>query len=108
VRLLNVSVAGKHWVKLPVTGKNGVPTTRTTAVWVNVTASGATAGGSVTAYADGTTRPGLTSLSYAKGGTAVNAAMVTVGSDGAIDLYNAGAGTVTVAVDLTGSYYAYP
>lgn len=107
-RLLQVKIAGKHFVKLVVGGKNGVPATGTTAVSLNVTASGATANGSVTAYADGTTRPAVTSLSYDAAAPVANAAIVDVGPDGAIDLYNDGAAPVAVTVDLTGSYYAYP
>ena len=37
-----------------------------------------------------------------------NAAIVAVGKDGAIRLDNTGSRPVTVNVDLTGSYYAYP
>lgn len=60
-------------------------------------------------YRDGTApQPSLPSLSYAKGVTPVNAAIVAVGSDGAIDVYNAGSSPVRIAVDLTGSYYACP
>ncbi len=75
---------------------------------VNLTAAGATANGTLTAYADGTTRPAsLISLSYTKGETATNEDIVKVGADGAIDIYNAGLRPLTVAVDLTGSFYAY-
>jgi PKD repeat protein len=113
-RLLSVTLAGRHWVKLAVTGKNGIPPagpgkTGTTAVAVNLTASGATAPGAITAYADGTARPAtVTSLSYNAGVSAASAAIVAVGPGGAIDLYNSGLRPVTLAVDLTGSYYAYP
>jgi hypothetical protein len=48
------------------------------------------------------------SLNYATGATVASAAIVAVGQDGAIDLYNAGSRPVTIAVDLAGSYYAYP
>jgi hypothetical protein len=110
-RLLTATVAGKHWVKLPVAGKNGIPATtsggRTTAVAVNLTASAATAPGTIAGYADGTSRPGTTNLSYASGGPVATAAIIRVGADGAIDLYNSGPGPVTLTVDLTGSYYAY-
>jgi PKD repeat protein len=108
-RLLKVTLAGKHSVKLQVAGKDGVPATDTTAAMVNLTATGATANGALTAYADGTTRPAsLISLSYAKGETVANADIVEAGSDGAIDLYNGGSKPVTVTVDLGGSYYNYP
>lgn len=106
-RLLKVTVGGKHWVKLPVIRKNGIPATGTTAVAVNVTEAGATAAGTFTAYADGTTRPNATSLSYGAGETVATAAIVAVGKDGAIDIYNSGPRPVTLAVDLTGFYYAY-
>lgn len=56
---------------------------------------------------DGTALPGLISLSYARGATVANAAIVAAGRDGAIRLYNNGAAPVTITVDLTGSYYAY-
>jgi hypothetical protein len=112
-RLLQVQVAGKHWVKLGVAGKTGLPAagpngTGTTAVMVNLTASGATAAGAITGYADGTARPGTTNLSYAAAGPVAGAAIIRVGADGAIDLYNSGLRPVTLTVDLTGSCYAYP
>src|SRR5262249_27483468 len=56
-RVLSVKVAGRQGVKLVVAGKNGLPATGTSAVQVNVTASGATASGAITAYPDGTTLP---------------------------------------------------
>lgn len=75
---------------------------------MDLTAAGATANGTITAWADGTTRPGgFASLSYLKGITAATAGIVGVGAGGAIDLYNYGTSPVTVAVDLTGSYYAH-
>jgi hypothetical protein len=108
-RLLKVTLASRHEVKLTIAGKDGVPATGTTAAMVNLTAAGATANGTLTAYADGTSRPAsLTSLSYAKGETVAAADTVEVGSDGAIDLYNAGSKPLTAFVDLVGSYYAYP
>ena len=72
------------------------------------TTAAATASGTIAAYADGTALPFLISLSYAPGVSVANASIVPVGTDGAIRLYNAGSKPVTVYVDLTGSYYAYP
>jgi hypothetical protein len=105
-RVLDVTLAGKHGVKVTVTGKNSVPS-GASAVLVNLTATGATTGGSVTAYADGTARPGVTSLSYTTGQTNANAGIVATGTDGAIDVYNNGTQPVTIVVDLIGSFYAY-
>jgi hypothetical protein len=106
-RLLKVTVGSRQWARLPVTRKNGIPATGTTAVAVNLTEAGATAAGTFTAYADGTPRPNVTSLSYGAGETIATAAIIAVGKDGAIDIYNAGPRPVTLAVDLTGFYYAY-
>lgn len=106
-RLARITIGARKSVKLAVTGRNGVPARGSTAVSVNLTSSGATASGTVTAYADGTKLPGLISLSYSRAVQMANAAIVAVGADGAIRLYNGGAKPVTVTVDLVGSYYSY-
>jgi hypothetical protein len=107
-RLLAVKLAGRHWVKLAIAGRDGVPASGTTAAMVNLTASGSSASGSLTAYADGTTRPSsLISLSFAREQAVANQAIVQVGADGAIDVYNAGSAPVNLTVDLSGSYHAY-
>ena len=96
-------------VTMPIAGKDGIPATGTTAVAVDLTASEATASGTLAAYLDGTALPFLISASDALGVSVADASIVgAVGKDGAIRLYNAGSGTVAVNVDLTGSYYAYP
>jgi PKD repeat protein len=111
-RLLKVTVAGKHWVKVAVAGKDGVPAASVsgaaTAALVTLTAANATTNASFTAWADGTSRPGgIISLSYTKGQTAATAAIVQVGKDGDIDLYNGGTEPVLAVLDLDGSFYAY-
>jgi PKD repeat protein len=106
-RLARITIGAKKSARLTVVGKYGVPARGTTAVAVNLTASGTMASGTVTAYADGTKLPGLISLSYARGAEAANAAIAATGADGAIRLYNGGARPVTITVDLTGSYYRY-
>jgi hypothetical protein len=107
-RLETVTIGAKRSVTLAVSGKNGIPATGTTALALDLTASGATASGTLAAYADGTPLPFLISLSYARGVPVANASIAAVGKDGAIRLYNSGSRPVTVNVDLTGSYYAYP
>jgi PKD repeat protein len=106
-RVLDVTLAGKHGVTLTVTGKDSVPS-GAGAVLANLTATGASTAGSITAYADGTARPGVISLSYSRGQTDTNADIVGTGTDGAIDLYNNGTQPVTIVVDLIGSFYAEP
>jgi hypothetical protein len=112
-RLLKVTVAGKHWVKVAVAGKDGIPAASTggagtTAALVTLTAASTTANGSFTAYADGTSRPAnVISLSYTSGQTAANTAIVQVGQDGEIDLYNGGSKPVLAVLDVDGSFYGY-
>jgi hypothetical protein len=107
-RLLTVTLAARHSVKLMVAGKDSVPATGTTAVMVNLTASGGTANGSIAAYADGAARPADPALSYSAGQAIAGAAIIAVGKDGAIDLYNNSSKPVTITADLTGSFYSGP
>ena len=64
--------------------------------------------GYLVAYPDGTSRPGVYSLNFTKGHTTADRALVKVGTDGEIDLYNAGAGPVDVTADLLGDYAVFP
>jgi hypothetical protein len=106
-RLLAVTLAGGHYVKIPVTGKNGVPQ-GASAVMVNLTTLNAAATGGITAWADGTARPAVTSLSYTNGQANVNVAVVGAGTDGGFALYNSGPWPVMVVVDLLGSFDVVP
>jgi hypothetical protein len=106
-RLLTVTIAAGHSVKLTVAGKDQVPATGTSAAMVNLTATGEAANGSITAYPDGSARPAFPVLSYSAGQPTAEAAIVAVGKDGAIDLYNNSLKPVTIAVDLTASYYSW-
>jgi len=107
-RLLKVAIGPKNTVKLKVSGKNGLPSSGISAATVNLTASGATAGGFLVGYPDGTSRPAATALSYSSGATVAIWSTIPVGPDGSIDLFNGGSRTVTVVVDLIGAYYQYP
>ncbi|GAA5185447.1 hypothetical protein GCM10023322_29510 [Rugosimonospora acidiphila] len=53
-------------------------------------------------------RPTASSVDFAGGTTVANMAVIPVGADGAIDLYNGGGATVDLLVDLYGAYYQYP
>ena len=68
---------------------------------LNVTATGATANTYVTAWPDGTTRPGTSTLNPPRGVTVANFAIVRVGANGNIDFYNS-AGTVHLLADIAG------
>jgi len=100
-------VAASKDIALKVTGQDGVPASGVTAVVLNLTATGPTAGGWVVAYPDGKARPAEGSnLNFTKGETIPNLVIVAVGSDGKVDLYNGSGGTVNLVADVQGYYTA--
>jgi hypothetical protein len=73
-------------------------------VLINLTGVDATAPGAfLTAYADGTTRPTASNLNLIVGLAVPDLALVPVGSDGCIRIYNS-SGTTDVVADLEGFY----
>ncbi len=74
------------------------------AVDLTLTVPSPTGSGYLVAYADGTTRPDVHSADYTSGHPAAGAALVKVGTDGEVDLYNAGSTAVDVDTDLLGDY----
>ena len=88
-----------------VTGVGGVPTTAdVSAVVVNVTATGATAGSFLTVYpSDVVNPPTASNLNFPPGSTVPNLVTVRVGADGNVKVYNA-AGQTHVIFDVVGWY----
>jgi hypothetical protein len=98
---------------------NSVPIARTTpsagvtipaavtAVALSITVTGQTQGGYVTVYANGEPRPATSTLNFAASGNLSNNAIIPVGPDGQIAIYNHGTGTDQVLLDLTG-YFTTP
>jgi len=89
-------------VRVKVAGVEGIPS-NVSAVTMNVTDTGATANGYVTAYADGSTRPKASALNFGPGQTNPNLITVPVGQDGYVDLWNS-AGDVELFADVQGYY----
>ncbi len=89
-------------VPLTVTGVGGVPTTGVGTVVLNVTVTGPTGAGFVTAYPSGATRPTASNLNYVRNQTVANQVVTKVGSDGVVNLYVL-TGTQLIA-DVTGWY----
>ena len=87
---------------LPVAGRGGVPGSGVTAVAVNITGTNPTAGTYVTAWPSGT-RPLASNLNLAPGETRAVLALVGLGSNGAIQLYNNG-GSTDLIVDVLGYF----
>ena len=90
---------------LKVAGAGGVPAHGAEAVALDVTVTGATQAGGLTAYADGTRRPAITSLSFAAGQRVTELVLARV-TDGKVDLYNASDGSLTLTADAVGYYSA--
>ncbi|MFE4968911.1 PKD domain-containing protein [Streptomyces sp. NPDC056660] len=101
-------IAAHATLRLKVTGAHGVPATGVTAVDLNLTVPSPSGNGYLVAYPDGTARPGVYSLNFTKGHSTATRALVKVGTDGEIDLYNAGTGPVDVCADLLGDYDVFP
>lgn len=102
-----IAKLGAHQtLKLRFSGVHGIPSSGTTAADLVLTAVSPAAGGYLTAWADGTTRPGTASLDYGTGRTTPNEIMPPVGSDGYVDIYNGGSAAVNVLADQYGAYVA--
>jgi hypothetical protein len=91
-------------VKLQIAGANGIPSPNVTAVAINLTATDESSSGDIVAYPDGTALPGTSNLNYAASTDVANLAIVPVGADGAIDLYNASGGTTQLVGDVSGYF----
>ena len=91
-------------VAFTVTG-NGVPL-GVSAVVLNVTATGPTAGGFITAYPHGGPIPTASNLNFLAGQIVPNLVVVPVGADGRVSLFNGSAGTVHLLADISGYFLA--
>ncbi|WP_370414264.1 hypothetical protein [Streptomyces fradiae] len=90
-------------VDLQVTGKGGVPASGVTAVVMNVTATGPTAGSFVSVYPSGTARTSASNLNFVAGQTIPNLVVVPVGADGKVTFYNKN-GSVDLLADVAGYF----
>jgi hypothetical protein len=101
----SLSVTAGHAVTVQVAGVAGVPGRGAEAVLLNLTASGSD--GQLVAYRHGSERPQPVSTLATSAAAASTQAVVQVGEDGSIDLYNdAGTGTAQVSVHVVGYFRA--
>ena len=96
-------VGPKGVIHVQVAGQGGVPASGVSAVVLNVTETGATAGSFVTVYPTGVTRPNASNLNFTAGSTRANSVTVSLGAGGMVDLYN-NAGSVQLIADVTGYF----
>ena len=106
--ITSTTIAAKHALKVQIGGVSGMPATGVSGVAVSLTASGGTAAGCISGYPDGAANPRASALCFASGQTVAGAAIIPVGADGAVELYNGSSGPVKLRVDLAGAYYQYP
>jgi len=96
------SLAGGGSMDVPVTGEAlGVPLDAA-AVFLNVTVTSPGRTGFLTAYPTGEVQPATSNLNFVPGQTVPNMALVKVGADGKVSIYNASATAVHVIVDIQG------
>jgi hypothetical protein len=93
-------------VHLQVGGRGGVPKTGVSAVVLNVTVTGPTRGGYITAYADGTGRPKASNLNFVRAQTVANLVVVPVAPNGKVALYNGSTGSTSLLADVAGYFIA--
>lgn len=106
VRIVNPArVSARHALTVQVAGAGGIPAHGTQAVALDVTVTGPAKAGRLTAYADGTRGPLVTSLSFAAGQQVTELVIARV-TNGKVDLYNASDGALSVTVDAIGYYSA--
>lgn len=90
-------------ISVMVAGEGGVPAAGAEAAVVQLTATNTTANGYLTAYAGATSLPLASNVNWVRGQTASSRAIVPIGSNGAIDIYNY-AGRTDVVVDVVGYF----
>ena len=81
-----------------------IPTAAVTAVAISLTEVDSTSNGFLTAYPDQTPQPLTSTVNYGISAAVTNNAIVPVGADGKIDIYNSSSGTAQFLIDVTGYY----
>lgn len=99
-----VAVGAAQTVELQVTGRGGVPASNVAAVVMNLTATGPSASGFLTAYPSGSARPTASNLNFSAGQTLPNLVTVKVGDGGRVSITNSSPGTVHLIADVEGYY----
>ncbi len=69
---------------------------------LNVTAAGPDAGGYLTVYPTGTTRPTTSNVNFRAGSFTSNLVLARLGANGAVSIYNGSNGTTSLYVDVQG------
>ena len=108
-RILDSRITGGKFASgetrdLTILGASGVPAANVSAVVLNVTVTDTSAGGYLTVYPSGGTRPVASNLNWSPGQTIPNLVTVQVGGNGKISIYQSAPGAISVVVDVAGYY----
>ena len=95
------ALAGGGSHRVQIAGRNGIPASGVGAVAVNITATGTTQSTFLTAWPTGEVRPNASNVNPAAGQTVPNMAIVKLGADGSISVFN-NQGSVEIVVDVLG------
>ncbi|MER5759272.1 hypothetical protein [Streptomyces sp. NPDC002082] len=90
-------------VRLKIAGNGKIPA-GVTAVALNLTVTNTRSSGHVTAFPAGTEKPNTSNVNFAPGQTVPNLAIVPVGEDGYVELYNGGWEAIDLIADATGYF----
>lgn len=90
-------------VQVQATGRSGIPSSGVTAVALNVSALDPSAGGFLTVYPTGESRPTASNLNFGARQSTANVVVVPVGTNGRIDVYNP-LGSTHVRIDVVGFF----
>ncbi|MFC6705033.1 S53 family peptidase [Flexivirga alba] len=94
------AVPSKGTISVPVRGVAAIPATATSVV-VNLTVTAPTGTGFLTAYPSLQTRPTASNLNFTPGTIRSDLAVVPIGSNGRISIYNGSDGSVQLVADVS-------
>jgi len=86
------------------TGGLAIPASGITAAAISITEVNATTNGFLTVFPDSTPQPITSTLNYAASAPSTNNAIIPVGTDGKIAIYNNSTGTAQIIIDISGYY----
>ncbi|MFZ4721072.1 MAG: choice-of-anchor D domain-containing protein [Ilumatobacteraceae bacterium] len=98
-------LAARTSVGVDLRGKGGIPAAGAVAIAINVTASSATAAGTVTAYAGDGKLPPLPTVAFGAGAPGTNLAVVRMPATGVIRFFSTAAST-NLTIDVVGYWTA--
>jgi hypothetical protein len=98
------NASSQETVTFPVAGRlSEIPgASQVSAGVFNLAITNTAAGGHITAFPSGTTRPDVANLNFVPNQTLSNAATVKLGNDGGLSLHNYSAGSVDLIADIAG------